>query len=65
MFSNVQGRNETMSAGKKMTWAEWVEAPVPPTLINEPIEPEPKPETETATARAMRRWFKQSEQSDE
>jgi hypothetical protein len=57
-----------MSAGKKkMTWAEWVEAPVPPTLINEPIEPEPEPEpeTETATARAMRRWFKQSEQSDE
>jgi hypothetical protein len=33
-------------------WQAWLAAPVRPTIINEPIEPEP----ETAEQRARRRW---------
>ena len=33
-------------------WQAWLEGPVRPTIINEPIEPEP----ESATAKARRRW---------
>jgi hypothetical protein len=48
------------------TWNELISAPIPKTIINEPIDfivdftvaEEPKRE-ETATARAMRIWFKQ------
>ena len=52
-----------MTDRTKMTWAEWVEAPVPKTIIakmidNEPIEFEVDfvVREETAEQRAHRRW---------
>jgi len=48
----------------KMTWEELTSAPIPKTIINEPIDfavdfAAEDPKRESATERAMRRWFKQ------
>jgi hypothetical protein len=46
---------------RPMTWEELVSAPIPKTIINEPIEPE----GETAAQKAQRLWFDRREQSEE
>jgi hypothetical protein len=45
---------------ERKSWQELLDAPVPVSLINEPLEPEP----ETATARARRRWGMPTEEGE-
>jgi hypothetical protein len=44
---------------KKLTFEELLEAPIPKTIITEPID---EPIVETPTARALRIWFKHGEE---
>jgi hypothetical protein len=45
-------------------WLEWIESPLPKTIVTEPIDEPTVDEliVETPTARALRIWFKHGEE---
>jgi len=50
------------STEMKMTWDELISAPIPKTILNEPIDfnvnfAAEEPKRESATERARKRWF--------
>jgi len=49
----------------EMTWDELITAPIPKTIINEPVDfavdfVAEEPKRESATKRALRRWFERN-----